>query len=246
LENRLIRAAFTTERLDTVKLIAGQLAVSLDNAQLYAELIASRKRIVAAADGERRRIERNLHDGAQQRLVTLALNARAAEALAPADLAELREQMSRIASGLAEVSMEIHEISRGIHPAILGKGGLRTAIKELARRCPLAVKLKIQVPRVPAESIEIATYYLVAEALTNTAKHAHATTTNIHVDTDDGLLQLGARQRPRQRRPRRRIRLIGLKDRVRPRRAPSAYTAHPARAPQYAPSCRWARLRSSN
>ena len=215
LENRLIRAAFTTERLDTVKLIAGQLAVSLDNAQLYAELIASRKRIVAAADGERRRIERDLHDGAQQRLVALALNARAAEALAPADLAELREQMSRIASGLAEVSMEIHEISRGIHPAILGKGGLRTAIKELARRCPLAVKLKIQVPRRLPESIEIATYYLVAEALTNIAKHAHATTTNVHVDTDDGLLRISVRDNGRGGAdPAGGSGLIGLKDRV--------------------------------
>ena len=95
---------------------------------------------------DRRRIERDLHDGAQQRLVTLALNARAAEALAPADLAELREQMSRIASGLAEVSMEIHEISRASTRRSWAKADCARAIKELARRCPLAVKLKIQVP----------------------------------------------------------------------------------------------------
>ena len=87
LENRLIRGAFTTDRLDAVKLIAGQLAVSLDNAQLYAELSASRARIVAAADQARRRIERDLHDGAQQRLVSLALRLRAAQAAAPPALA---------------------------------------------------------------------------------------------------------------------------------------------------------------
>ena len=83
LENRLIRAAFTAERLDAVKLIAGQLAVSLDNAQLYAELTASRARIVAAADQTRQRIERDLHDGAQQRLVSLALQLRTAQAAVP-------------------------------------------------------------------------------------------------------------------------------------------------------------------
>ncbi len=80
LENRLIRGAFTAERLDAVKLIAGQLAVSLDNAQLYSELAASRARVVAAADQTRRQIERDLHDGAQQRLVSLALELRVAQA----------------------------------------------------------------------------------------------------------------------------------------------------------------------
>ena len=88
LENRLIRGAFTAERLDAVKLIAGQLAVSLDNAQLYAELTASRARIVAAGDQARRRIERDLHDGAQQRLVSLALQLRAAQAAVPPELGD--------------------------------------------------------------------------------------------------------------------------------------------------------------
>ena len=87
LENRLIRGAFTTDRLDAVKLIAGQLAVSLDNAQLYAELTTSRARVVATADQTRRRIERDLHDGAQQRLVSLALQARTARAKVPPDAA---------------------------------------------------------------------------------------------------------------------------------------------------------------
>ena len=93
LENRLLRGAFTAERLDAVTLIAGQLAVSLDNAQLYAELTASRARIVAAADHARRRIERDLHDGAQQRLVSLALRLRAAQAAVPPEADELAAQL---------------------------------------------------------------------------------------------------------------------------------------------------------
>src|SRR6185312_16125783 len=93
LENRLLRGAFTADRLDAVTLIAGQLAVTLDNALLYAELTASRARIVAAADQARQRIERDLHDGAQQRLVSLALRLRAAQALVPPGLDELRAQL---------------------------------------------------------------------------------------------------------------------------------------------------------
>ena len=150
--------------------------------QLLAE--ASR-RSNRAADDERRRIERDLHDGAQQHLVTLALDARAAEASAPAELAELKDQLSRIASGLAEVSLELQEISRGIPPAILAKGGLPTAIQELARRSPVPVQLDVAITDRLPEPIEIATYYLVAEALTNTAKHAHASTVDVQLDTDD-------------------------------------------------------------
>ena len=96
LENRLLRGAFTTDRLDAVTLIAGQLAVTLDNAQLYAELTASRARIVAAADHARRRIERDLHDGAQQRLVSLALRLRAAQAALPPESGELAAQLDSL------------------------------------------------------------------------------------------------------------------------------------------------------
>jgi signal transduction histidine kinase len=150
--------------------------------QLLAE--ASRRSNLAA-DNERRRIERDLHDGAQQHLVTLALDARAAEASAPAELVELKHQMSRIASGLAEVSLQLQEISRGIRPAILANGGLATAIKALARRSPVPVQLDVALTDRLPEPIQIAAYYLVAEALTNTAKHAHAATVEVQVDTDD-------------------------------------------------------------
>ena len=140
LENRLIRGAFTTERLDAVKLIAGQLAVSLDNAQLYAELTASRARIVAAADQTRRRIERDLHDGAQQRLVSLALQGcgRRRRRCRPR-LASSRRSWTTWPPRLTSALDELRELARGIHPAILAEGGLRPALKALARRCSVPV-----------------------------------------------------------------------------------------------------------
>jgi signal transduction histidine kinase len=152
------------------------------NRQLLAE--ASR-RFHRAADDERRRIERDLHDGAQQHLVTLALYARAAEAAAPTELAELKDQMARIASGLGEVSLELQEISRGVPPAIRANGGLPTAIQKLARRSPVPVQLDVAITDALSEPIQVAAYYLVAEALTNTAKHAHASTVEVHIATDD-------------------------------------------------------------
>jgi signal transduction histidine kinase len=150
--------------------------------QLSAE---TARRLNLAADSERRRIKRDLHDGAQQRLITLALDARAAEASAPTELAELKRQLSHIASGLAEVSLELQEIVCGIRPASLAKGGLRATIKELARRAPVPVHVDVAIKKRLPEPIEVATYYLVAEALTNTAKHANASTVHVQVDTDD-------------------------------------------------------------
>jgi signal transduction histidine kinase len=183
LENRLIRDAFTTERLDAVTLIAGQLAVSLDNAQLYTELTTSRARIVTTADQTRRRIERDLHDGAQQRLVTLALQARAAQAAVPPGAGELAAQLDDLATEATSALDELRELARGIHPAILAEGGLHPALTTLARRSPVPVELDVPADRLP-EQIETAAYYLVAEALTNTTKHAQATTVSVTVETD--------------------------------------------------------------
>ncbi|WP_343984522.1 AAA family ATPase [Pseudonocardia aurantiaca] len=183
LENRLIRGAFTTERLDAVQLIAGQLAVSLDNAQLYAELTTSRARIVAAADETRRRIERDLHDGAQQRLVTLALQLQAAQATVPPDAADLVAELNSLAAEATSALDELRELARGIHPAILAEGGLRPALKTLARRGTVPVRLDARVDGRLPEPIEVAAYYMVAEALTNVAKHAHASVVHVEVDT---------------------------------------------------------------
>jgi signal transduction histidine kinase len=195
LENRLLRGAFTTERLDAVKLIAGQLAVSLDNAQLYAELTQSRARIVATADQTRRRIERDLHDGAQQQLVSLALRLREAQAAAPPEAAELARQVGDVAAGLAGALEELREIARGLHPGILAHGGLRPALKTLARRSPLSVDLQVNTEQRLPEPVEVSAYYVVAEALTNTAKHARASavTVTVEVDPADAVLRVAVR-----------------------------------------------------
>src|SRR3954447_2176496 len=175
LENRLLKAAFSADRLDAVRLVAGQLAVSVDNAQLYGELTTSRARIVTAADQTRRRIERDLHDGVQQQLVALAFRARTARAVAPRDASELLAQLDGLVAEATTALDELRELARGIHPAILTKGGLGPALNALAGRCSVPVQLDVSIPRRLPEKIETAAYYLVAEALTNTAKHAHAT-----------------------------------------------------------------------
>ena len=123
---------------------ADLVAAAVANAATRAELIASRARIVAAADDGRRRLERDLHDGAQQRLVALGLQLRLTEASVPADLRALGEQLGDIASGLTGVTLELQEISRGIHPAILSKGGIGPALKALARRSAIPVTLELR------------------------------------------------------------------------------------------------------
>src|SRR6478609_2581558 len=122
LENRLLRGALT----------ADQLAVTLDNAQLYAELTASRARIVAAADHARRRIERDLHDGAQQRLVSLALRLRAVQAAVPPDSDKLAGQLDSLVDEATNTLDELRELARGIHPAVLAERGLAAALDALA------------------------------------------------------------------------------------------------------------------
>jgi signal transduction histidine kinase len=163
-------------------------ATAIANAEAQAALTASRARIVATADATRRRIERNLHDGAQQRLVSLTLNLRAAEAALPAGTGEVAQQLDEVAAGMDGVLEDLREIARGLHPAILTEGGLPPALKTLARRSPLPIDLDIQVDRRLPEPVEIAAYYTVCEALTNAAKHAHATTANIQVSERDGML----------------------------------------------------------
>jgi len=190
LENRLLRGAFTAERLDTVQLIAGQLAVSLDNAQLYAQLTKSRARIVTAADQARRRIERDLHDGAQQRLVTLSLQLRAAAAAVPPELTELGADLAEAAAEAAGALDEIREIARGIHPAVLAKGGLQPALRALARRSPVPVDLQVRADQRLPEPVEVSAYYVVAEALTNAAKHAGASAITVHVEPSEANANL--------------------------------------------------------
>ena len=180
-----------------------------------AELAASRVRIVTAADQTRRRIERDLHDGVQQRLVSLALAQRSAEAMVPPELRELQAQLSGVVDGLAGALEELQEISRGIHPAILAQGGLVLALKALARRSAVPVELEVRVETRLSEPVERAAYYIVSEALTNTAKHAHASTVHVAVEARDGVLGLSIRDDGcGGADPTRGSGLIGLTDRV--------------------------------
>jgi signal transduction histidine kinase len=166
------------------------IATAIRNAENQAELKASRARIVAAGDETRRRIERNLHDGAQQRLVSLGLNVRAVQAAVPPEHDELRAELSQVADGLVSVLDELRELSRGLHPAILAEGGLRPALKALSRRCPIAVDLNACVEKRLPQHVEVTTYYVVSELLTNAAKHAQASTIHVGVNAADQVLLL--------------------------------------------------------
>jgi signal transduction histidine kinase len=169
------------------------LATAIANAESRAALAASRARVVAAADETRRRIERDLHDGTQQQLVSLMLELRAAEATEPSEAGELRAQLARTARGLGGVLEELREISRGIHPAILSKGGLEQALRALARRSALPVELDLRAERRLPEHVEVAAYYVVSEALTNAAKHAQASVVSVELEAHDAIVQLAIR-----------------------------------------------------
>lgn len=165
-------------------------ATAIANADARAELTASRARIVAAGDEARRQFERNLHDGAQQRLVSLGLELRSVEAAVRSELPALATGISDAISGLTEVSGELQEISRGMHPAILSKGGLGPAIRTLARRSAVPVDLHVSVDQRLPETAEVAAYYVVAEALTNAAKHAQASEVRVSCEADAANLSL--------------------------------------------------------
>jgi signal transduction histidine kinase len=165
-------------------------AMAIANAQARSDLNASRTRIVTAADDARRRLERDLHDGAQQRLVSLALKARMTEVSLPGGQGAIKEQLAEIVQGLGDVSEELRAISRGIHPAILSKGGLGPALRSLACRSAVPVELDVDVEGRLPDRVEVAAYYVVAEALTNTARHAHAAEVRVSAKAADGHLDL--------------------------------------------------------
>ena len=165
-------------------------ATAIANAEARAEAIASRARIVAAADQARRRIERDLHDGAQQRLVTLALQLRGTRAAVPPELAELGVQLDHAIAGVTGALDELREIARGIHPAILADGGLRPALRALARRSPIPVRVDVHLDARPPEQVEVSAYYVVAEALTNAARHTRASAVSVEADVAGDALRI--------------------------------------------------------
>ena len=190
-------------------------ATAIANAESRGELEASRARIVATADATRRRIERDLHDGAQQRLLSLALELRAAQASMPSELTTQRAELSHVAEGMTNVLDGLREIALGLHPAILAEGGLAAALKTLAQRSPIPVVFDCEAEGRLPEHVEVAAYYVVSEALTNAAKHSGASKVEVEVTVHDDVLRvavgddgLGGAV------PERGSGLLGLKDRA--------------------------------
>lgn len=167
--------------------------LALENARLHAELQAklaevhaSRARIVEASDAERRRIERNLHDGAQQHLLGIRLALRLARSRLR-NTAALETLIGEADAEVAAAIDEVRRLARGIHPAVLSEAGLRPALCDLARRSPVPVTVTAPADRLPA-AIEAAAYFVAAESLANMSKHARASTATVDVRHADGQL----------------------------------------------------------
>jgi signal transduction histidine kinase len=169
------------------------LATAIANAEGRAELDASRARIVATADATRRRIERDLHDGAQQQLVWLALTLRAAQTTVPEELEQHRSELGRVVDGLTAALDDLREIALGIHPAGLSEDGLTPALKRLVARSPLRVNLDCRADGRFPEPVEVATYYVVSESLTNAAKYAGTPVVDVVVAADGAVLRVEVR-----------------------------------------------------
>jgi signal transduction histidine kinase len=148
---------------------------------------------VAAADQTRRRVERDLHDGAQQRLVSVALRLRAEQATLPPEAEEVAERLEGAVKEAVGLQEELREISHGLYPAVLAESGLRSALRALARRSVVPVNVDVQVAGRPAEPVETAAYYAVFEALTNVAKHARASAAEVEVAAEGGVLRVRVR-----------------------------------------------------
>jgi signal transduction histidine kinase len=190
-------------------------ATAIANANSRAELAASRSRVVSAADEARRRIERDLHDGAQQRLVALGLQLRAVETAVPPELTEVEAGLEGASRTLSEAVAELQEVSRGIHPAVLSRGGLGPALRALARRAPVPVEVDLGDDRRLPDRVEVAAYYVVSEAITNAAKHAEASVLRVELDAAGPVVRLAIRDDGiGGADPARGSGLIGLRDRV--------------------------------
>jgi signal transduction histidine kinase len=190
-------------------------ATAVANAESRAELAASRARVVAAADETRRHLERNLHDGIQQRLVSLTLRLNLARDRLPERFPALADELGQVADALTEAQDELRELSRGLHPAILSKGGLGPALRTVARRSTIPIEVQVNTEsRYPA-TVEVAAYYVVSEALTNSAKYAAASWVEVLVEEhDDELVARVCDDGVGGADPRRGSGLTGLRDRI--------------------------------
>jgi signal transduction histidine kinase len=154
-------------------------ATALANAEAREQLAASRARVVTAGDAERRRLERNLHDGAQQRLVALAIGLRIIDRLVEEDPGAAHDALARASEELTATLAELRELARGLHPAVLHDHGLEPAIRSLMQRSPVPVEMTFEAAERPSDAVEVAAYYVIAESLTNVAKYAHATVARV-------------------------------------------------------------------
>lgn len=195
----LIHDASLQAEPELLEAVAAAAAIALDNARLHSELRArldelrgSRARIVEATQSERRRLERNLHDGAQQRLVALSLELGLLESRFAAD-PEAKEALDQVRRELAESLQELRELARGIHPAVVTGHGLEVALQTLAARVPVPVELTVELDERLAESYEVAAYYVIAESLTNVTKYADASCASVSVTRDDDTLVVEVR-----------------------------------------------------
>jgi signal transduction histidine kinase len=181
-----------------VNAIVAAVRLTIDNDRLastieeqLAEVAASRSRMLAAGDEERRRIERDLHDGAQQRLVAIALALRLAETRLDSDSPpDVRQTLTTAVRDLSEAVDELRDLARGIHPAILTESGLGAALRALVDRSPLPVTLDLSLAGEPAAPIAATAYFAVSEALTNVAKHARAGHVSVRAATRVGAIRI--------------------------------------------------------
>ena len=165
-------------------------ATAISNAATRAELVASRARIVMAGDEGRRRLERDLHDTIQQRLIALALDVQRVHGTTPPAAAETRAGLEGIEDELQSVLEEVQELSRGLHPTLLSRGGLLLPVRALVRRSPIPADVHVNTEPRPPEVVEIAAYYVIAEALTNAIKHSQASRISVDASTLDGRLRV--------------------------------------------------------
>ncbi|WP_432825505.1 GAF domain-containing sensor histidine kinase [Dactylosporangium sp. CA-092794] len=208
-------APFPADAEDRIREFTELLASSIANTESRAELTASRARIVAAADETRRRLDRDLHNGVQQRIISLALGMANAESETPPELSKLKAELSDMRKGLKELADDLRELARGIHPAILSEGGLEPALRGLIRRSVVPVQGDIRIDGRLPKAVEVAAYYVVSEALANVVKHARASVAKVCVKHSDGTLALSIRDNGvGGADPARGSGLIGLEDRV--------------------------------
>jgi signal transduction histidine kinase len=174
-----------------VSKFSGLVATAISNASARSELVASRARIVSAGDEARRRIERNLHDGAQQRLIALGLDLQRARAAIPEGQRDTHLALARAEQDLEAILGDLRELSHGLHPQLLSRLGLGPSLRVLTRRSPIPVQLDIDVPERPAASIETAMYYVVSEAVTNAIKHSEASVISVTINIDQAGVPFG-------------------------------------------------------